>query len=125
MKKSVKILAIAMVAVMLCLTLASCGKTLSGTYEPVVVKEDSVLDKLAGAISEVTDTSVTYTFSGKKVTVETTVLGKVETTEGEYKIKDDKITFTVDEKEESFTFEELDNGNIKIGAVEYKLAEEK
>ena len=33
MKKSIKILAMALVAVMLCLCLASCGNTLKGEYE--------------------------------------------------------------------------------------------
>lgn len=130
MKKSVRILAIAMVAVMICLTLASCGKKLSGTYEPVVVKEDSVFDKIANAISDATDSGVEYTFSGSKVTIETTVLGKVATFEGKYKIKDDKITFTFDDEDakdynETLKFEELENGNIKIGVVEYKLVDEK
>lgn len=130
MKRSIRILAIAMVAVMLCLTLASCGKKLSGTYEPVVVEEDSVFDKIAGAISDATDTGVKYTFSGSKVTIETSVLGKISTFEGKYEIKDDKITFTFEDEDakdynETLKFEELENGNIKIGVVEYKLAEEK
>ena len=129
MKRSIRIMAIAMVAIMLCLTLASCGKTLSGTYEPVVVKEDSVLDKIAGAISDATDSGVTYTFKGSKVTIEVTLLGNVETFEGKYEIKDDKITFTFEDEDakdynETVTFEELDNGNIKMGTIEYKLVEE-
>ena len=33
MKKSIKIVALALVAVMLCLSLVACGKKLSGTYE--------------------------------------------------------------------------------------------
>ena len=137
MKRSIRILAIAMVAIMLCLTLASCGKTLSGKYEPVVVKEDGVLDKIAGAIADATNSSVVYIFEGKKVTIETTLAGNVMTEEAEYKIEDDKIIFTyiVDDAESeelseedlttTKTFEELENGNIKIGGVEFKPVEDK
>lgn len=134
MKRSIKILAIAMVAVMLCLTLASCGKKLSGKYEMVVVEEDSILDKIAGAIGDATNSSTVYIFSGNKVTVEVTLFGDVTTYEAKYEIKDDKITFTYDYSESELeelgldkddvkdtkTFEELDNGNIKIGGVEFK-----
>ncbi len=125
MKKSVKILALALVAVMLCLSLTACGKKLSGTYEPIVGKEGGLLDQIAGAVADATNSGVTYTFSGSKVTIETTVLGNVETFEGEYSIKDEKITFTFEDEDakdysDTFTFEELDDGNIKIAGVEYK-----
>jgi protein involved in sex pheromone biosynthesis len=134
MKKSIRILAIAMVAIMLCLTLASCGKRLSGKYEMVVVKEGGFLDSLVGAIGEATNSSVYYIFKGNKLTVEATVGGQVETTEYEYEIKDDKMTLTYvgegaeeleeDELSNTVTFEELENGNLKIGGVEFKPVEE-
>lgn len=134
MKRSIRILAIAMVAIMLCLTLASCGKRLSGKYEMVVVKEGGILDSIAGALGEATNSSVYYIFKGNKLTVETTVAGNVNTTEYEYKIKDDKITLTYvgedaeeleeDELSETLTFEELESGNLKIGGVEFKPVEE-
>ena len=76
MKKTLRIVALAMVAVMLCLCLASCGKTLSGEYY--------MGDKT------VTKTYTTYTFKGSKVTVEAFVLGnKVgdDSFEGKYEIK--------------------------------------
>lgn len=115
MKRSIKIIAVALVAVMLCLTLAACGKTLSGTYEAQVGG-----DALGYTAS--------YKFSGSKVEVTKTasVLGMKESTtfEGKYEIKDDEITFTFetsddDIKSGTFAFEETENG-IKIGLVEYK-----
>ncbi len=116
MKKSIRIIAVVMVALMLCLTLASCGKTLSGKYTS---------DK--GILGE-----TTYEFSGKKVEISyKSLLGTVTTVEGEYEIDDDKITITLvdedaDEKDAkdlsgTFAFEETENG-IKIGLVEYKKA---
>ena len=119
MKKTlVRVLAFALVAVMLVCTLASCGKKLSGEY----VGEIEILGQSA---------SVTYKFSGKNVDIitKTTILGQVntETVEATYEIveNDDgtmEITFTteVDGKEESntVTFEEGD-GYIKLGGVQY------
>ena len=110
MKNIVRIAAVALVIVMLAATLASCGG-LSGTYE-------------TGLLGQ----TVAYEFKGSKVTIEVTVLGKVETFEGKYSIKDDKITFTFEDADaEEYsgteTFEELDNGNVKIGGLEYKKIE--
>ena len=62
MKKTIRIIAVAMVAVMLCLCLASCGKTLSGEYysgDKTVIKSYT-----------------TYTFKGNKVSVEVYLLGQ-------------------------------------------------
>lgn len=117
MKKTIKIVAVAMVAVMLCLCLASCGKTLSGEYY--------FGDK------SVTKTYTTYTFNGSSVKVESYVLGNkvgADSFEGKYSIKDDEITFTYkddagEEKTLTQTFEELEDGSIKIGVVTYKKAE--
>lgn len=112
MKKSVKILAVVMVALMLCLTLASCGKRLSGTYETIGKK---------------------MTFDGKNVSVE--YLSLVTFT-GTYEIKDGKISFDFtgedEEDQEKYKdfldtltskvdFEEGDD-YIKIGGVKYTKA---
>ncbi len=109
MKKSIKIMSVVLVVLMLCLTLASCGKKVpSGTYEAPL-----------GLGS--------YEFKGSKVTVE--ILG--EEIEGTYKIKDDKISFQFESDDEDMqelldemgdeavSYEKTDDG-IKIGGVEYK-----
>ena len=79
MKKSVRILAVVMVLLMVTLVFASCGKTLSGTYETEV---NVLLKKY----------TVTYEFKGSKLTVTQrevgAISGKVETNtyEGTYEI---------------------------------------
>ena len=116
MKKFVRIMCLALVAVMLCATLASCGGVASGEY----VNGDT----------ELTKSYSKYTFSGNKVTVEVYLLGnKVgdSSFEGKYKVKDDEITFTWEneegeEKSSTQTFEETEDG-IKIGALTYKKVE--
>ena len=119
MKKSIKIVAVAMVVLMLCLSLASCGKTLAGEYESD-----------AGLFGK-----TTYKFSGKTVKISyTSVLGTVNSIEGEYSIEDDEITFTFEDVEEdkeddaeqlegTFTFEEGED-YIKIGNFQYDKVEE-
>ena len=111
MKKTVRLIALAMVAVMLCLALAACGKTLSGKYS-----------------AEALGTGATYDFKGSKVTVTYKALGtEVYSVECKYEIKDDKITITLpddagdDAKDVSgtFDFKETEDG-IKIGVIEYK-----
>ena len=105
MKKSVKVLALVLVAVMLCATLVSCGKTLSGEYEATVLGSGIVLE-----------------FEGKKVTYTAKVLGaEAGSIEGEYSIKDDQITLSFGEDDEdakemngTFDFEEGED-YIKIG----------
>ena len=114
MKRSIRFIAIAMVLLMLCLSLASCGKTLSGKYTS---------DK--GLFGE-----TTYEFSGSKVEISyKSLLGTVTTVNGTYEIDDDKITITLDDGDDenkdlagTFAFEETDDG-IKIGIVEYKKAD--
>ena len=118
MKKSVRIFALVIAALMICLSLTACGKKLSGEYK---------LDATVAGSGAVT----TYSFSGSKVTitVETKVLGAITNTfeiEGKYTIEDDKITFEFkDEDDDSkkyngeFDFKETQDG-IKIGIVEYK-----
>ena len=123
MKKSIRILAVALVAIMLCVSLASCGTKLNGTYEPVATSGG-----LGGIIGDALNSGVEYTFKGSKVSIDVTLLGKVNTFEGKYSIKDDEITFTFeDDDAEKYsgtqTFEKLDNGNVKIGGIEYKKVE--
>ncbi len=119
MKKNIiKIMAIALVAVITCLALASCAKTISGKYE----------GELNIGIAKYT---VTYEFKGSKVEVThktTTFVGTSDTVTvtGTYEINDagDEITFTWDSEDDvvkggTFTFEETEDG-IKIGIAEYK-----
>ena len=105
MKKTLKIAAVVMAVLMVTLALASCGKTLSGTYA-----------------AEVFGTGVSYEFSGKNVEISLTVAGAtVASAEGTYKIDGDKITFEFDSDKDDvkkysgeFAFEEGDD-YIKIG----------
>ena len=126
MKRSVKILAVALVAVILCMSLVACGKRLSGTYEAVATSEG-----IGGWLGDTLNSGVEYTFKGSKVIIEVTLFGEVETYEGKYSIEDDKITFEFeaeDSKEAdevkkysgTFDFEEKDNGDIKIGLISYE-----
>ncbi len=116
MKKSIRLIAIAVVAVMLCLSLASCAQTLSGKYEN-------------------DDLNVTYEFSGKNVKITApkgivgALTGEKAVYEGTYEIDEDHITITLvdDEGEEidnayagTFDFKEDDDGDITIGKVEYE-----
>ncbi len=115
MKKTVRILAVAMALLMVTLVFASCGNTLSGTYTK------------QGLIA-----NTTLEFSGKNVTIE---IGSMEV-KGTYKIEDDKITIELPDNEDDTkleaaikgllnelvgtqSFEKTDDG-IKIGGVEYK-----
>lgn len=106
MKRSIKVLALVMTAVLLCLTLASCGKTLSGTYT-----------------MELLGTGTELEFKGSKVTMTVKVAGAEvgDPIEGKYSIKDDKITFEFesddkDAKEYNGTFDfEEGEDYIKIG----------
>ena len=118
MKNTVlKIVALMLVAVMACVTLASCGKKLSGEYY--------MGDK------NITKSYTTYVFSGSKVTVDVYLLGnKVgsESFEGNYSIKDGEITITWkdaegEEKSNTQTFEENEDGSIKIGVLTFNKAE--
>ena len=98
MKKSVRVLAVAMALLMVMVVLASCGTKLSGTYK---------------------GTLTTLTFDGDKVTAsDLTGIVKIE---GTYKIDGDKITLTFDSDNDkveaydgTFDFEEGED-YIKIG----------
>ncbi len=126
MKKSIRIIAVAVAAIILCMSFASCGlfgKTLNGKYE-----------------SE--NGTVTYEFDGKnvkitapKVSISGLFNGEKEVYEGTYKIDDDTITITLfdedgDELDDdecsydgTFDFEEKDNGDIIIGKTEYEIVD--
>ncbi len=120
MKNAVRITAVAIVVVMLCLCFASCAKTLSGKY----ISETDV----AGVAGSTT----VYNFSGNKVTITTKseVFGSSTTTtkEGTYEIIESdagmEIKFSFEDEEgnvkvDKYDFEETEEG-IKIGVVEYK-----
>ena len=117
MTKSIKIIAIAVVAVMLCLSLASCAGTLNGKYENE-------------------DINTTYEFSGNKVKITAPEAslgglfnGKKVVYEGTYKIDGDTITITLVDEEGNeienvysgtFDFAENEDGDITIGRTEYE-----
>ena len=119
MKKVLKVLSLVMVAAMLCITLASCGKTLSGKYE-----NDATVFS--------TGVVTTYEFSGKKVTLTVeskaagATVGDPLVIEGKYSIDDDKITFEFEGDDEdakkysqTLDFEESED-YIKIGVVKFE-----
>ncbi|MBQ8849364.1 MAG: hypothetical protein IJ011_03405 [Clostridia bacterium] len=115
MKKSIRIIAVAVAAIILCMSLASCGlfgKKLDGKYE----SDLALLGKY------------TLNFEGKEVTVSVkNLLGQVDKYEGTYEIDDDTISFEFldDDGEEiegapfsddTYAFEEdEDTGDITIG----------
>ena len=124
MKKSIRIFAVVLAAVILCLSLASCGNTLKGEYEFKV-----------GTLGL---TRKTMNFDGDKVTVKYLVSGlAITTVEGTYTINGDKIIFDfVDESgvehkdakdflstlQGELSFEKGDD-SIKIGGVTYTKVE--
>ena len=106
MKKAVRLIALALVAVTALMLLASCATKLSGTYQ---CDDTKILD-------------VSLTFDGDKVTAKGK-LGIIATeVEGTYKIEGDKITITFENDafkiggEKSF---EKDGDTVKIGGVSY------
>ena len=119
----IKLLSLTLVTVMLITMLASCGKSLSGTYS-------SKLELLGQSWD------VTYTFKGSKVEAvsKTTFLGKVNTEEcsGTYKIAENsdgslEISFDFEEendlfKDGTYTFSEGED-YIKIGNSQYNKEE--
>ena len=116
-----KFLSVVLVCAMLfgcVLSLASCGNKPSGKYQAKV--------ELFGQ-----SVTTTYNFKLSKVivTIETEILGSVETEENEYKYKVNKKddgTLTIDltgevdgeEKTQTYTYEKGDD-YIKIGGVQY------
>ena len=119
MKKSIRILAVVLALTAILCVLASCGKTISGTYEAEV---DALIMKY----------TATYEFSGSKVNItkKTTLLGSVSTAEfkGTYEIAENddgsmEITIELETEDDqiksgTFAFEEGED-YIKIGLVKY------
>ncbi|MGN1095888.1 MAG: hypothetical protein ACI4QR_05825 [Eubacteriales bacterium] len=113
-KKISRIVALMLVFSLICLALASCGKTLSGKYSS----------------EDVLDSGVTYTFRGSKVTVTAKIYGFEKSFDGKYEIikADDgteQIKFTFESSDASeyagtFSFsEDKDNKTITIGIFTY------
>ncbi|MBR7112088.1 MAG: hypothetical protein IKC75_04115 [Clostridia bacterium] len=117
MKTFARILALTLVAVMLCGTLAACGGVPSGEY-------------YAGD-KDTTKSYTLYSFSGSKVTFSTYVLGeKIDsaTLEGKYKVDGDEIIFTwIDangkETTDTKAFAKNEDGTLKIGLLTYTKIE--
>ena len=122
MKKSIRIVAVAMAALMLCMALVSCdlfGKKLDGKYEC----DAALIGKY------------TMKFEGSKVTLtRTNLFGSIDKWEGKYVIEDDTIDFTFtdddgDEIEgvpfgdETYTFEENDE-DIQIGNFTFEKVDD-
>lgn len=110
MKTMTRVVAVALVAVMMCMMLASCGNTLNGKYSA---------ETLNGTVS------YDYEFSGKNVTLKITtpslvgaLLGSgsenIRLQEGTYEIKDDMITFTWESNS--------GEGAVEVGAGPYSYA---
>lgn len=105
-----KVIALVILAAILCVTLASCGVMLSGEYKTTEV---------LGAYSSLK-------FSGNKVTRVTSasILGK-DTQNGTYSIKDNTITFVFtndngEKVEESYEFaQNTEAKTITVGGVTY------
>ena len=123
MKKFARIIALVLVIATFTCLIASCGKTLNGTY---VMKATDI------DFGDLGSNKTTVKFSGNKITVTTTtsVFGQESTTtqEGTYKLEQDEdgnwkitTTYELDGKEQtsSAPFEELDKGDIKIAGVTY------
>ncbi len=99
MKTMTKVVAVALVAVIMCMMLASCGNTISGSYFRTYENE-GLFGWGAGSYT------TTFEFSGKKVTkiTDATIGSKTETKTqtGTYELTDDgKIVFTWDKDVET------------------------
>ena len=126
MKKSVKLLSMALVVVMLCLAFTACGKTLSGEYEAEIN---------LGIVSY----TATYEFNGNKVTITKDVDAIINDPEpveftGTYEITEEKdgdlkikLTLDGDAQDEHIkagTYSlEIEEDYIKIAGVKYDKVE--
>ena len=99
MKKALKVVALAMVAVMLCAVLASCGKTLSGKYSSDEVLGTGTTFEFKGRYS-IKDDKITFTFE---------------------EADDEKTKEELKKYSGTFDFEQGDD-YIKIGLATYKKA---
>ena len=97
MKTMIKIMAVALLAVMMCTVLASCS-TIRGTYS-ATYESEGFLGLGAGSYT------TTYEFKGKNITrTDDVTVGSKTTTNtltGTYEIQDDKIVITWDKDVET------------------------
>lgn len=114
MKTMTKVMAVALVAVVMCMVLASCGNTISGTYS-ATYESEGIFGFGAGSYT------TTYEFKGKNVvmTTDATVGGKTTSTtvNGTYVIEDDKIIFTWDKNVET-----NENGDSVVSSNTYEFS---
>lgn len=89
MKTMTRVVAVALVGIMMCMMLASCGNTLNGKYEA---------SKEINMLLFKTTVKYSYEFKGKDVTLTTSWTTGEKTTSttqtGTYEINEDKITIT-------------------------------
>ena len=116
MKTMTRVVAVALVAVMMCMMLASCGNTISGKYEA---------EKEINMVIFKTTVKYSYEFKGKDVTLTTSWTTGSETTSktqsGTYEINEDKITITWAQDVE--TGEDGD-GTVKSGTYEFSKGDD-
>ena len=134
-----KLLSLVLALALLCgcmFTLASCGGGLSGEYKAEVSVSDALEDVFPDLnLGNLAKASVTYNFSGKKVTATllVSVLGieKTHAVNGTYEIKDaddaKNIVFTFETEDSYFTstthtFAKGD-GFIEISGLKYEKVE--
>ena len=111
MKTMTRVVAVALVAVIMTMMLASCGNTLSGTYEA---------ETELNLIIVKTTVKYTYEFKGKNVTLTTaSTTGSTTTTKtqsGTYEINEDKITITWTQDVETG---DNGDGTVKSGTYDF------
>ena len=109
-----RVVAVALVAVVMCMMLASCGNTLSGSYS-ATYESNGIFGLGKGTYT------TTYEFKGNKVvrTDDVTVGGSTTTTvtNGTYEIKDDQIIFTWDKNVET-----NENGDSVVSTNKYEFS---
>ena len=114
MKTMTRVVAVALVAVVMCMMLASCGNTLSGSYS-ATYESNGIFGLGKGTYT------TTYEFKGNKVvrTDDVTVGGSTTTTvtNGTYEIKDDQIIFTWDKNVET-----NENGDSVVSTNKYEFS---
>ncbi len=114
MKTMTRVVAVALVAVVMCMMLASCGTTLNGKYS-ATYESDGFFGFGKGSYT------TTYEFKGKNVVmiVEATVGGKTTqtTTNGTYVIEEDHIIFTWDKNVET-----NENGDSVVSTNKYEFS---
>lgn len=114
MKTMTRVVAVALVAVVMCMMLASCGNTLSGSYS-ATYESNGIFGLGAGTYT------TTYEFKGNKVvrTDDVTMGGSTTSTvtNGTYEIKDDQIIFTWDKNVET-----NENGDSVVSTNKYEFS---